>query len=430
MIGGGFSGLAAGVRLSEQGKQVILIERRRFLGGRAYSFLDPQTGDTVDNGQHLFMGCYRHTIAFLDKIGCLDKLGFQDRTKVDFLDRTNGLISFECPPLPPPLNVVGGLFRLKGLTAGDKLRALRVGRAIRSNGKGEGYTVAEWLDSLGQSSNIKERFWYPMAVATLNETPDRASAEMLKVVLREAFGRSEESSRIGIARVGLSELYTEGAKRFIEDRGGEVRCGLPVRELIVDQDRIAAALLSNGERIEADSFISAVTHNALLDILPGRLSRGEFAGLARLGTSPIISVNLWFDRPVFDREFAGLLGTRIQWLFNKDLIVKGSRASNHIAIIISAARGFVEWTKKELTGLALEELAGLLPETRSASLLHVTVVKEPEATISHTLLSDSLRPGPRTSIPNLFLAGDWTATGLPATIESAVLSGHIAADLV
>ena len=154
VIGGGFSGLAAGVRLSEQGKQVILIERRRFLGGRAYSFLDPQTGDTVDNGQHLFMGCYRHTIAFLDKIGCLDKLGFQDRTKVDFLDRTNGLISFECPPLPPPLNVVGGLFRLKGLTAGDKLRALRVGRAIRSNGKGEGYPVAEWLDSLGLSSNI------------------------------------------------------------------------------------------------------------------------------------------------------------------------------------------------------------------------------------------------------------------------------------
>ena len=134
IIGGGFSGLAAGVSLVEQGVDVLLIERRNHLGGRAYSFIDSRTGSTVDNGQHLFMGCYRHTIAFLKKIGCLERLKFQDKPRVDFLDRKDGFVKFECPPLPPPLHVVAGLLRMKGLTLGDKIGAIKVGRAIRSNG--------------------------------------------------------------------------------------------------------------------------------------------------------------------------------------------------------------------------------------------------------------------------------------------------------
>ncbi|HSE97191.1 MAG TPA: hydroxysqualene dehydroxylase HpnE [Blastocatellia bacterium] len=436
VIGGGFAGLAAAVRLCELGMSVTLIERRRFLGGRAYSFIDPQTGDTVDNGQHLFMGCYRHTITFLDKIGSLDRLSFQDRTRVDFLDRTNGLVSFDCPPLPSPLNLAVGIMGLKGLTARDKLHALKVGLAIRSNGKSQvaanaaGLTVAEWLDSLGQSRNIKDRFWYPMAIATLNENPEIASASMLGVVLREGFGGDSASARMGISRVGLSDLYTDNARKFIESHGGTVRFANPVQELLIENGRVRSAILKGGEQIEADYIISAVTHRALQDMLPASLREGEFARLNMLNSSPIVSINLWFDRPVIDREFVGLLGTRVQWLFNKDLIIKGSRASNHIAMIISAAHDFIDWSKTELTGLAKQELNELLPETGSASLLHATVVKEPEATLSHTVLSDRIRPGPRTSIPNLILAGDWTATGLPATIESAVLSGHVAAELI
>jgi zeta-carotene desaturase len=436
VIGGGFSGLAAGVRLAERGNSVVLLERRRFLGGRAYSFLDPQTGDTVDNGQHLFLGCYRHTIAFLEKIGCLDRLRFQDHTKVDFLDRAGGFASFDCPPLPSPLNVAAGLFGLKGLSHGDKLRALRVGLAINSGGKNGSdrraaeLTVSEWLDRLGQSRNIKSRFWYPLAIATLNESPDVASATMMKVVLKAAFGGDKDASRIGIARVGLSDLYTEKARQFIESRGGDVRTAAPVRKLVVEKGRVVEAILKDGEKVGADYFVSSVTHRALPGILPSPVLEEEFARLNELDSSPIVSINLWFDRPVIDREFVGLLGTRIQWLFNKDLIVKGSQSSNHIAIIISAARDFIDMSKNELTLVALEDLRELLPETGSASLVHATIVKEPEATLSHTLLSDHLRPGPRTSIPNLILAGDWTATGLPATIESAVLSGHIAADLI
>jgi hydroxysqualene dehydroxylase len=432
IIGGGFAGLAAAVRLSERGYEVLLLERRNHLGGRAYSFIDSKTGDVVDNGQHLFMGCYHHTIAFLKRIGRLDRLKFQERPRVDFLDSTHGFTSFDCPPLPVPLNVLAGLVKMKGLGVGDKLRTFNLRHAIKGNGRfsPDSLTVDQWLDELGQSSNIKTRFWNPMVVATLNQSPDLASARMLKVVLQEAFGGDSKSANIGISRVGLSDLYTDGATNFIKSKGGDVQTGAQVQQLIVEGGRVIAVELKDGERVEADYFISAVPPAALFAILPDDLRSKEFASLERLGSSPIVSINLWFDRPVIDREFVGLLGTRCQWIFNKDLILPTGKRSNQIAVIISAARDFVDWTKNDLVEMALTDLHELLPESRSAVLLHSNIVKEREATLSHTVESDSLRLGPRTSIPNLILAGDWTDTGLPATIESAVMSGDVAAKLL
>jgi squalene-associated FAD-dependent desaturase len=431
IIGGGFAGLAAGVRLSDRGCEVLLLERRNHLGGRAYSFIDAKTGDVVDNGQHLFMGCYHHTIAFLEKIGRLDRLKFQDRPRVDFLD-AEGYTSFDCPPLPAPLNVLAGLLRMKGIGIGDKLRASNLGRAIKGNGKLSpgALTVDQWLDELGQSARIKKRFWQPMVVATLNQSPDIASARMLKVVLQEAFGGDSKSARIGISRVGLSDLYTDGACDFIKTRGGDVQTGAQVRRLLIEQGVVVAVELKDGRRVEGDYFISAVPPEALFAILPDELRNKEFAQLEALGSSPIVSINLWFDRPIIDREFVGLLGTRSQWIFNKDLILSPGKQQNQVAVIISAARDFVDWTRNDLVEMAISELHELLPASRAATLVHSVIVKEREATLSHTVESDSLRPGPRTSISNLILAGDWTDTGLPATIESAVMSGDVAAGLV
>ncbi len=431
IIGGGFAGLAAGVRLSDRGSDVLLLERRNHLGGRAYSFIDAKTGDVVDNGQHLFMGCYHHTIAFLEKIGRLDRLKFQDRPRVDFLD-ADGYTSFDCPPLPAPLNVLTGLLRMKGISIGDKLRTFNLGRAIKGNGRLSpgALTVDQWLDELGQSARIKKRFWQPMVVATLNQSPDVASARMLKVVLQEAFGVDSKSARIGISRVGLSDLYTDGACDFIKTRGGDVQTGAQVRRLIVERGVVVAVELKDGRRVEGDYFISAVPPDALFAILPDELRNKEFAQLEALGSSPIVSINLWFDRPIIDREFVGLLGTRSQWIFNKDLILSPRRQQNQVAVIISAARDFVDWTRSDLVEMAISELHHLLPASRAATLVHSVIVKEREATLSHTVESDSLRPGPRTSISNLILAGDWTDTGLPATIESAVLSGDVAAEII
>ena len=433
IIGGGFSGLAAATTLCERGHSVLLFEARTQLGGRAYSFVDAKTGDTVDNGQHLFMGCYRNTITFLEKIGTLDRLRFQTTPRVDFFDRNYGLTSFSCPDLPAPMNVLAGLFKLKGLTAGDKLRALKIGNAIRASRNGADrnrLTVTKWLTSLKQSARIKERFWYPMAVATLNENPEIASARMLKVVLKEAFGGDRSNASIGISTVGLSDLYTIAAREFIESRGGSVETNAPVKRFVIEDARARAAVLKDGRAIEADYFISSVTPQAFIKLLPDSVAAREFSEVARLESSPIISINLWFDRSITDREFAGLLGTRVQWLFNKAKISANSSGSNQVAIIISAARDFVGLTKEALVEMAVSELGELIPESRNAKVLHSVVVKEREATISHTVESDNLRPGPRTSISNLILAGDWIATGLPATIESAVLSGQIAADCV
>jgi squalene-associated FAD-dependent desaturase len=442
IIGGGFAGLAAGVRLSERGVTVHLLERRNHLGGRAYSFIDSKSGDVVDNGQHLFMGCYHHTIAFLKKIGRLDRLKFQDRPRVDFLDR-EGFASFDCPPLPAPLHVLAGLLRMKGIGLGDKLRAFNLGRAIGGNGKlsSGALTVDQWLDKLGQSARIKQRFWNPMVVATLNQSPEIASARMLQVVLQQAFGGSAKDSSIGISRVGLSDLYTDGARDFILERRGIVQTGAQVRSLIIESGVVVAVELRDGQLIEGDSFISAIPPEALFSILPNELQNNEFASLMQLGSSPIVSINLWFDRSIIDREFVGLLGTRSQWIFNKDLILNERQAgmsglrgpgkeSNQVAVIISAARDFVDWVKNDLVEMAVSELHDLLPASRDAALLHSVIVKEREATLSHSVESDSLRPGPRTSIRNLILAGDWTDTGLPATIESAVMSGDVAAEML
>lgn len=434
IIGGGFAGLAAGVALAERGLPVTLLERRGFLGGRAYSFIDQTTGDVVDNGQHLFMACYENTIDFLRKINRLDRLKFQTRPRVDFIDTTATVTAFDCPPLPAPFHALTGLMKMRGLTLGDKLRAIRVGRALgRARNGWSGATVSKWLTSLGQSENIKTRFWYPMSIATLNENPEIASAAMLKQVLDIAFQGSATSTAIGISRVGLSDLYTDGAREFIEARGGQIQVDAEVAQILIRQEQgrreVAGVELKNGEILDASCIISAVPPQAFLRFLPEDLRNEEFAPIASLRSSPIVSINLWFDRPVTDIEFAGLIGTNIQWLFNKNAICTGSNPANQIAIVISAAHDYVDCTKEELVDMALDELRELIPAARNANLLRSRIIKEREATLSHTVESDSIRPSAQTSISNLILAGDWTRTGLPATIESAVLSGNIAADL-
>jgi uncharacterized protein with NAD-binding domain and iron-sulfur cluster len=313
ILGGGFAGLAAAVDLAEAGRRVLLLERRSFLGGRAYSFTDKTTGDTIDNGQHLMMGCYHRTLRFLEKIGSLDKLKFQPDPQVDFLQEgADGSVtraSFKCPPLPAPLHLLGGLARLKTIGWGDRLRALRVGLAVRAlNGDRDRLaeiTVREWLNSLGQSERIQRRFWGPMALATLNEAPEVASADMFARVIELGFMRTKRDSAMVISRVGLSDLYTRQARDFIEDRGGEVRLNSDVARIEfariesarAESSGYAAAgvTLRSGERIEAEVVISAVPYFALSRMLTFEFASAHFPYLDRFKSTPIVSINLWYD---------------------------------------------------------------------------------------------------------------------------------------
>ena len=436
IIGGGFAGLAAAVEAAERGQRVLLLERRAFLGGRAYSMTDRVTGDTVDNGQHLMMGCYRRTLDFLGKIGAADKLKFQQRPRVDFLSEGGSHAQFKCPPLPAPLHLLAGLGGLGTITWSDRARALRVGLALRSlNGNRArlaDITVREWLNELGQSARMQSRFWDLIALATLNEAPERASADMFARVLEEAFLHSKRDSTMVISRVGLSELYTHDARRFVEERGGQVRLNATVERLEFDGPRVKAVVLRGGERFEPATVISALPYFALKDVIPADVAEAEpFRHLATFQSAPIVSINLWYDAPVTELEFVGLLESPVEWVFNKNAIAgAGKQARQHLALVISGAHEAGKLPKEQLIEVARREMERFFPAAQGQAPSHAFVVKEQQATISHTIGVAKLRPSQRTPFENLFLAGDWTDTGLPATIEGAVWSGQECARLI
>lgn len=434
IIGGGFAGLAAGAALSYAGRRVTLVERRATLGGRAYSFTDRITGDAIDNGQHLMMGCYHETLAFLDRIGASGKLRFQSRPRVDFLDDSGNRSSFNCPQLPAPLHLAAGLAGLRSVGWRDRLSALRVGLALRpGNGNRSGLadiTATQWLTSLGQSENLQRNFWNPLALATLNETPDRASADMLVRVIEEGFLRTYRDSLMVVPRVGLSELYTHDAQRFIEARGGSIRVNTEVADIIIENNRAIAVGLKSGERIDAANVISTAPPPALRRMLRRDvIERYEaLRNLSRFEFSPIVSINLWYDEQVMEQEFACLLGGRIEWVFNRNAIAGRSAAEKqHLALVASGAHSIADRPREDLIEMATAEMLRFFPAARRARLHHAHVVREREATISHTTGVARLRPQQQTEIDNFYLAGDWTATGLPATIEGAVRSGNACA---
>ena len=431
VIGGGFSGLRAAVVLVDAGHRVTVLESRVGLGGRARSFTDPATDEVVDNGQHLFLGGYHRTLAFLSRLGTRDRLVFQDRLKVSFVEPGGKVFTLDCPPVSPPWHLILGVMRLPGIRFLDKLRLWQVWREVRrSNGSGSSAaeeTVEGWLERLGQGERSRAIFWDPLTIAALNEDPGKACAAGLKRVLFSLMAQPPEDARLGMAAVGLSDLYTEQARRIIEEKGGQVILNRPVAGLEIQGERVRAVRFADGTLLEAEAVISAVPPWVLLRILPDPSAAGESLGCAlqRFSISPIVSVNLWLDRPVTDALFVALIGCRYQWLFNKAAILSlAGMQANYVSLIISAAYDFIDRPNEELVRVALEDLRACFPAAVHAQLTHSQVVREREATVSLTVKTEKLRPGPCTALRNLFLAGDWTATGLPATVESAVVSGE------
>ena len=431
IIGGGFAGLAAGVALAEAGKRVCVLEQKPHLGGRARSFRDPTTGSIVDNGQHLFMGCYHSTIKFLTTIGTLESLHFQPRLEVPFLDRDGRVTRLDCPDLPSPWHLLLGVLRSGSFSLKQKVEVLRLGKDLRTAGQNSrptaGESVTSWLSRRGQSEGLQRNFWDLLCIAAMNEDPRIASGLLFERVLRLALFSSPADSRLGIARVGLSECYTAAATAYIEARGGHVQTGRSVKQLLIAAGVCRGVDLASGEILEGAPVISAVPWQQLAAILPGELLRTEpfFAGVMALRPAPIISINLWFDAPITNLELVGLRGTTVQWLFDKSRILGAS--DHYVSLVLSGAHEHVSKSKEELLAIALRELGEMLPVVHKVKLLHSLVIKERFATFSPSPEAEPLRPPARTPIRDLFLAGDWTATGLPATIEGAVQSGYAAA---
>jgi squalene-associated FAD-dependent desaturase len=296
-----------------------------------------------------------------------------------------------------------------------------------------GISVRQWLDQLGQSERIQKRFWNVMALATLNESPEMASADMFASVLDRAFLQTKRDSTMIISKVGLSDLYTEDAKKFIETRGGQVRLNTDVAKLEFDGNRVICLVLRNGERIKVGTIVSAVPYFALRRMLSHEVVTANpcFRSLDHFKSAPIVSINLWYEEPVTDLEFVGLLDSRIEWVFNKNAIAgETTKRRQHLALVISGAHRAADQPKEELVAMAVDEMNRFFPAAGRQRPLHAFVVREYDATLSHSVGISNLRPPQRTGFDNLFMAGDWTKTGLPATIEGAVWSGQECARLI
>lgn len=418
VIGGGFAGLSAATALAERGAQVLVVEARPALGGRATAFTDPATGERVDNGQHVLFGCYHETFRFLRRIGAEPHVRVQHRLAVDMIDRAGRWSRLACPALPPPLHLLAGVMTWNALGWRDRLAILKMRRLDAPHEPTE--TVRAWLMRQKQTPRLIEMLWEPLAVAALNQPIDQAAAASFAAILRPMFGRNPRNAALALPEKPLDEMYALPARAYIEQRRGSVRVSSPATI------RGHHVLIRN-ERLTAPAIICAVAWHALSDLLPERpAALGRVLDAAdRTDASPIVTVNLWFDRVVTDRALVGLPGRTLQWVFDKRAVF-GEKAS-HLSLISSGAEAVVARSNQELIDLAMAEVSEALPAVRSASLLRAVVVREKKASFS-VAPGQPPRPLTRTGVPGLLLAGDWIDTGLPATIEGAVISGHWAAD--
>jgi zeta-carotene desaturase len=426
VLGAGFAGLSAAAALAEAGKRVLVLEAGPTLGGRATAFTDPTTGERVDNGQHVLIGCYHETFRFLRRIGAEANVQLQSELSVEIIDRNGRASRLSCPRLPPPLHLLAGVMKWSALSWRDRIAVLRVGAALRGRNvrafsRQSATTVLDWLIAHRQTPRLIELLWEPLAVAALNQPIAAASAGPFLVVLHRMFTGAVSDAALALPLKPLDELYAIPASRFVQAHGGEVRVSSPAK--IASRDLIVET--RNGP-IQAAAVICAVPWYALSEAIatPSPDLQRIMADAEATAPSPIVTVNLWFDRVVTRNAFVGLPGRTMQWVFDKRLLF--GETTSHLSLVSSGAADVVARTNEELTELALNEVRAALPAASDALLRRSVVVRERRATFS-VAPGQPPRPATTTDVPGLFLAGDWIDTGLPATIESAVVSGHQAA---
>ncbi|MEZ6194127.1 MAG: hydroxysqualene dehydroxylase HpnE [Planctomycetota bacterium] len=429
VIGGGVSGIAAAAALADAGREVRLLERRAFLGGRAYSFTDRATGDEVDNGQHVLLGCCTNARDVLARLSV--------GSLVDWYDRFHYLLpgGRRCDlgraSLPAPLHYLPGLLGWKALPFRDRLGVVRAFAALMFTGRARREIAARapfsaWLARRHPSALARSRFWAPIIEGAVNETLDRAAGGPCLQVFLEAFMAHRDAARMGVPKLGLTRLVAPGAERYLEASGGRVRTRARVAALRVEAGRIAAARLADGEEIAGDEFVVALPPNALdgLAVEGGAPLRETRTG-DEFAYSSITGIHLWLDRRVTELPHGALLDSPIHWFFDRPSAADG--VGQRLALVVSASRSLEDRGQAEIATLAEAELRRFLPGMEGARVLHHVVVKETRATFSATPGIEAMRPGPATPHANAVLAGDWTDVGWPSTLEGSIRSGRLAA---
>jgi hydroxysqualene dehydroxylase len=425
VAGAGCAGLSAASALAEAGARVLVLEARPVLGGRTFATRDPVSGESQDNGQHVLFGCYHDSLAFLDRVGARTLLSVQSSLRIAMADAPGRLSELRCPPLPSPWQLVAGVLGWSALSWRDRLSVLRMAGALHGPAPLPDQTVREWLLAHGQGPRLCELLWEPLALAALNQAIGDATATTFAEVVRRLLGPGPDDAALVVPARSLSAVFVDPAVRFISDHGGEVRSACPAR-LTFASGRVDGVEV-RGERIPARAVVSAVPWHALAgvcgDAAPAVL-QPVVAAAAAMRASPIVTANLWFDRPVLELPLVGLPGRAFQWAFDRRQLTPGE--STCVSMVCSGADAVADLANEDIVAAAHRDLGAAIPEVRRARLVRGVAIRERRATFS-LAAGEPARPPTVTAVPGLVLAGDWIDTGLPATIESAVVSGHRAA---
>lgn len=420
IIGGGIAGLASAVFLTENGFKVTLIESSPKFGGRAYSFFDKASGIKIDNGQHILASWYKDTFDYLKIIGTYDKLKFQKQLEIVFRDNAGTEYSLRVSKLPPPLHLAGGIMGYKALGLKDKMAIVKLVNNIKKNIYDEDELKSINTDKLFELSKQTERainyFWKPFIIAVFNAEPQETSAYLFSKMIRIGF-IEKGGSELVLPEGFLSDIFIEPALEYLKQYGTEILLSNRVTGLKFNNGSISSLILEDKRMIQTDFYISAVPFFNFKDLLGEEGYNKYFSELNELIYSPIVNIHLKFDKDIssiFSSEFIGLLNTSSQWVFKV--------TNDQICVVISSASKVAEQSKEDIIKLALIELKMCLPELNDYNVTSSRVIKEMRATFIPDNISLSNRPANKTNISNFFIAGDWTDTGLPATIEGAVKS--------